>query len=88
MRKALLVAGLLLAVLVSALVGVWAKHEARQLFAELNALTVERDRLETDWGRLQIEHSTWASHARVEQFARDELAMRSPRPADIRLVVP
>jgi cell division protein FtsL len=47
---------------------------------------VERDRLEVDWGRLQIEQSTWSSHARVEQLARKEMGMRDPQPEQIRLL--
>jgi cell division protein FtsL len=68
--------------------GVWltrAKHDARQLFIELEELNREQDRLQIDWGRLQLEQSTWASHSRIEAFARDELGMQLP--ADERIVV-
>jgi cell division protein FtsL len=41
-----------------------------------------------DWGRLQIEQSTQASHARVEQLAREQLQMRLPDPREIRVVGP
>lgn len=72
------------AVLASAIGGVYAKHETRKLFTELQALTAERDRLEVDWGRLQIEQSTWSTHARVERLAREQMGMIDPRAAEIR----
>ncbi|MSR09701.1 MAG: cell division protein FtsL [Gammaproteobacteria bacterium] len=77
---------LALAVLVSALASVYAKHKSRKLFVELQALVAERDRLEMDWGRLQIEQSTQSSPARVERLARERLAMRTPTPDDVELV--
>lgn len=61
--------------------GVWvvqAKHQSRQLFAELEELKREKDRLQVDWGRLRIEQSTWATHARIESVARDELELEEP----------
>ena len=85
-RSRLVFAGLAATVLVSALAAVYAKHKSRKLFVELQALVVERDRLETDWGRLQIEQSTQANHARVESLARERLHMRSPTREDLKLV--
>jgi len=87
LRNMLLTSLLVLAVLGSALSAVYAKHQARKLFVELDTLVNERDQLEMDWGRLQIEQSTWANHSRVEQLAREQLSMRSPEPGDIKLVV-
>lgn len=87
-RLPVIVAALAAVVLASGLAAVYARHQARKLFIELQALTAERDRLEMDWGRLQIEQSTQASHARVEQLAREELQMRLPDPREIRVVGP
>lgn len=85
----LLLAGVLaVVVLLSAVSVVYARHDARQLFIELQQLTAERDRLNIDWGRLQIEHSTWASPGRVEQLAREKLGMREPDPAKVVIVEP
>jgi cell division protein FtsL len=74
--------------MVSAVGAVYAKHQNRKLFMELQGLIDERDRLEVDWSRLQIEQSTWSTHARVEQLARSEMAMRSPAPEELKLVAP
>ena len=70
----------------SGLALVSAKHEARQLFVELERLKEQRDQLQIDWGRLQLEQSTWATHARMENLGRGELALVSPAPEDVVLV--
>jgi cell division protein FtsL len=87
-RRRLVFAALIAAVMASAVAAVYAKHENRKLFMELQALIGERDRLEVDWSRLQIEQSTWSTHARVEQLARGEMGMRNPAPEELRLVTP
>ena len=87
-RNRLLFAALLAALLGSAVAAVYAKHLNRKLFTELQALTDERDRLNVDWSRLQVEQSVWSTHARVEQLARDEMGMRNPRPDEQRLLAP
>ena len=57
------VAALGLALMVSALGVVYAKHEARSRFVELQRLTKERDNLDIEWGQLQLEQSAWSTHA-------------------------
>ena len=47
---------------VSALALIYTRHESRKLFVELEQLTAERDELNIEWGQLQIEQSTWATH--------------------------
>jgi len=68
---------------VSALALVYTKHESRKLFVELEQLTDERDELNIEWGQLQIEQSTWATHARIEQVATDDLQLRRPATTEI-----
>ena len=70
----------------SAIALVYAKHESRKLFVELEALTQERDALNIEWGQLQIEQSTWAQHARIEKVATDDLALVRPAAADIYVI--
>ncbi len=62
---------------------VYTKHEARKLFVELEGLTHERDELNIEWGQLQIEQSTWAQHARIEQVATKDLSLTRPATPDI-----
>ena len=84
----LAVAVLWVAVLASALGVVYAKHEARSRFYELQQLVKARDDLDIEWGQLQLEQSTWATHGRVERVAHDELGMITPAAADLRIVQP
>ena len=83
-----LVAVLWVAVLVSALGVVYGKQEARNRFNELQKLTDRRDDLDIEWGQLQLEQSTWATHGRVERVAHDDLGMITPQPSDLRIVQP
>lgn len=83
-----LVAALWVIVLASSLGVVYAKHEARNRFNELQRLTRGRDELDIEWGQLQLEQSTWATHGRVERLARDELRMIIPQANDLRIVQP
>ncbi|MDJ0907787.1 MAG: cell division protein FtsL [Woeseiaceae bacterium] len=71
---------------VSALALVYTKHEARTLFVELESLTHERDDLNIEWGQLQIEQSTWATHARIEQVATEDLELLRPGATDIYVI--
>ncbi len=75
-----------LAVVASAVATVYTKHQSRKLYAELQVLQRERDRLEIEWGQLQIEQSTWSTHARVERMAREEIGMGEPRPEQLRML--
>ena len=78
----------LLATLVSALGVVYAKHENRKLFIELQALQAERDAMNVEWGQLQLEQSTQATHARVDAEARGRLGMQPPDPKAIVIIRP
>ena len=67
----------------SAMALVYTKHESRKLFVELEQLTTERDELNIEWGQLQIEQSTWAQHARIEQVATEDLSLVRPDTKEI-----
>ncbi len=71
---------------ISAIALVYTKHESRKLFVELEQLTTERDELNIEWGQLQIEQSTWATHARIERVALEELALVRPKSTEIYLI--
>jgi cell division protein FtsL len=66
------------AVFVSAIAVVVSQHEARRTFVKVQELEAERDHLNEEWGRLQLEQSTWATDDRIEQLARTKLSMREP----------
>ena len=67
----------------SAMALVYTKHESRKLFVELEQLSHERDDLNIEWGQLQIEQSTWAQHARIEQVATEDLSLVRPEATEI-----
>ena len=69
---------LVVAVVVSAVAVVYAKHQSRKLFVEVQGLEAERDEMNIEWGQLQLEQSTWATHGRVEELAREQLKMTTP----------
>ena len=86
LRIGLIIVALFVAVMASAIAGVYAKHESRKLFTELQKLSNERDQMEVDWGRLQIEQSTWSTYGRVEQLAREQMQMQMPPPDSVSLL--
>jgi cell division protein FtsL len=76
-----LIGGIMLlgtAVVVTAIACVYARHESRKQFTHLQELIAKRDDLEVEWGKLKIEQSTWSTHARVEQLAREKMQMLNP----------
>jgi len=81
-------AALALALLASAVALVYGKHRHRALFVELQSLESERDMLDVEWGKLQLEQSTWATHERIESIARERLGLRIPPTNEIVLVTP
>jgi cell division protein FtsL len=89
-RQAMLVVVplLWLAVLGSATQVIYARHKARDLFVHLERLNAERDSLEMEWGRLQLEQSYWSSHAFVERVANAKLQMNLPQTREVRIVRP
>ena len=83
-----IVALLWFAVLGSAAGAVYTRHRSRELFVELERMHAQRDRLEVEWGQLQLEQSAWSTHAFVERVATSRLKMVTPDPARIRVVKP
>lgn len=71
---------LLLVLVVCALAVVTSQHRGRKLFQALEAEQEKARHLEVEFGQLQIEMSTWATHPRVEQVARERLRMIPPPP--------
>jgi len=71
---------------VSAVAVIYTKHESRKLFVTLEQLTIERDALNIEWGQLQIEQSTWATHARIEKVASDELSLARPDRSELNII--
>ena len=85
---AALIVLLLVVTIGSALGVVYARQKHRQLFIEINRLQRERDDLNIEFGRLQLEQATWAETNRIEQIATGKLGMFTPTGKDIVVVRP
>lgn len=76
------------AVIASALGVVWARHEHRQAYIALTTLEKQRDELNIEFGRLQLEQATWSEANRIEQVAGTRLGMTFPSDDDIVVLKP
>jgi cell division protein FtsL len=79
-------ASLWLLVLVTAAAVVYVNNSGRMLFTEMDRLIAERDQLNIEWGRLQLEQSTYTTPSSVEQKAVSRLHMSAPVPSEVKLI--
>jgi cell division protein FtsL len=78
---------LLLAVLVACAVSlVTSRHQARNLFVELEREQARSRAYDVEYGQLQLEQSTWATPGRIEKVAREQLKMQAPGAGRIQVV--
>lgn len=70
----------------AALALVTSQHQARKLFMALEKEQETARQLDVQWDQLQLEQSTWAMHARVEDIATRELAMRALPAGRVRMI--
>jgi cell division protein FtsL len=82
-RLNLLLLGILI---VCALGTVTSQYRARQLYAELQHEQEDAKQMNTEFGQLQLEQSTWAMHQRVEKIAGEKLNMHVPDAKQIQIV--
>ncbi|MFO1436270.1 MAG: cell division protein FtsL [Gammaproteobacteria bacterium] len=80
MIRLIVIGSLTVALIGSAISVVLSRHESRKLFVELQKLEGERDRMNEEWGQLQLEQATWGTPARVEDIAHSKLQMEPPKP--------
>ena len=79
----------LLIVAVACALGVVAsQHQARKLFVALENEREIARQIDIQWGRLQLEQSTWAMHSRVEKLASQFLRMQTPPTSRVRVIDP
>ena len=84
--RLLVLVALGVALLVSCVSLVYVQHLRRELFSELKVLERDRDRMQVEWGQLQLEASTWAAQDRIEQVAVERLEFRIPSPERVVVV--
>lgn len=87
MRSAIVLI-LVFAVLVSAVSVVATQHASRAVFMEIEELKKQRDLLNEEWGRLQIEQSTWSLDDRIERIVSEDLDMLVPNNGSRVFLVP
>lgn len=78
---------LLLIAVMCALGVVTSQHRARKLFQDLENEQERARQLDVEYGQLQLEMSTWATHPRIEKIARERLHMVVPDAAGRVVVV-
>ena len=79
---------LIAAVLGSGIAVVYARQEHRQAYVQLTRLVRERDEINIEFSRLQLEQATWAETNRIEQVATERLGMVFPQAAELVVVKP
>ena len=79
---------LLALLLASAAAVVTSQHQARKLYADLERERQLTKQIETEWGQLQIEQSTWSMHSHVEKIATARLRMTAPAAEQTQLLDP
>ena len=77
-----------LAVIVSGVGVVYAKYAGRKHFVELQSLRGQRDAIDIEWGRLQLEQGTLSTHWRIENIARKRLQMHMPSADEVIVISP
>lgn len=82
----LMVSGLTLLVLASAMAVIFSAYEYRRLFNQHQMLVHQWDELQVEWGQYLLEQSVWSSHHRIESLALRELDMVVPETETIEIV--
>ena len=79
---------LVLAVLGSGIAVVYARQQHREAYVELTRLQKQRDEINIEFSRLQLEQATWSEPNRIEQVATERLGMQFPEAADVVVLRP
>ena len=82
----LLVTGLTLAVMISAMAVIFSAYEYRRLFNQHQILVQQWDELQVEWGQYLLEQSVWSSHHRIESLAASEMDMVVPETEAIEII--
>ena len=73
-------------VVVSAVGVIYTSFETRRLFSELQQTKNVQRHLDTQWGQLLLEQSSWSAHTRIDKVAEDQLDMTVPQVKAIEVV--
>ncbi len=67
---------------------VTSQHRARKLYVELQKQQELAQQIAVEWGQLQLEQSTWATHGRIDKVASGNLKMGVPPPSRVQFIAP
>ncbi len=62
---------------------IYLQHKSRNQFVALQELINEESDLNADWGRLQIEQSTYVNNSKIVAQAKKQLGMKLPEKEQI-----
>jgi cell division protein FtsL len=85
-RRHLSVVLLAILVFITSFAVIYVKDYQRRLYAETQSLIAQNNQIETDWGKLLLEQSTWTMQSRIERIAATQLNMVTLNPKDIIMV--
>ncbi len=77
-----------MAVLTTGVGIVYARQQHRQSYVQLTGLLRERDEINIEFSRLQLEQATWAETNRIEQVATERVGMVFPSDAQVVVIKP
>ncbi|MCK5189237.1 MAG: cell division protein FtsL [Methylococcales bacterium] len=77
--KMLLLTGLVVMFVTSALAVIISKYQSRLVFIEIQKQEKMLDDSEVEWGQLQLELTTLTEENRVERVAKEKLKLRMPQ---------
>lgn len=77
---------LLIVVVMCALSVVTSQHKARKLFVDLQQEKEASQKIEVEWGQLQLEQSTLTTLARIEKIATQRLQMQLPKTEQVQYI--
>lgn len=77
---------LLALLFVTAISGIYTRHQHRVEYVRFTEEVSERDELNIEWNQLLVEESLWSFPHRVEKDAIKSLAMKVPEANDIVLL--
>ncbi len=81
-----LVVLLLIILIASGLMVIYAKYNSRLIFIEIQKARHELGSLEVEWERLMLEESMLSEHNRVEQIGRSDMGLINVKRKDIRYI--
>lgn len=85
-RPVLLATALVLMIVISALMVIYASFEYRKRFNLQQNLVQQWDEYQVEWGQLLLEESALGANGRVENIASTKLAMQAPKAEMIEVV--